>query len=334
MSQPAAARAPDADPPAPDADPPAPDADPAGADASDTRPVDVHPVLPADLTVGPVCRRRVPVRGGTLAVAEIGEPSAPAWVLAHGVGSSARFVAAAFADAVVAAGGRLVVHDLRGHGGSVTAPDVADHHLDVHVADLAAVVAATAGAVGAAAGAGQPRGGPAVVGGISLGGHAAVRLVSGGAVTPEVVLACLPAWTGAATPGEGPHAAVAAQVAAIGIDGILAQLRDDRALAGWLRRTLVTDYARHDPASLEAALRALDGGDAPNAAELAGLPVPLAVMAWPQDPGHPLAVAERWVALTPRAALGTVTIGELEAGVARLGRAAVATVTDLSSVRG
>jgi pimeloyl-ACP methyl ester carboxylesterase len=334
MSQPAAARA-------PDADPPAPDVDPAGADASDTRPVDVHPVLPADLTAGPVCRRRVPVRGGTLAVAEIGEPTAPAWVLAHGVGSSARFVAAAFADAVVAAGGRLVVHDLRGHGGSVTAPDVADHHLDVHVADLAAVVAATAGAVaatagavGATAGAGQPGGGPAVVGGISLGGHAAVRLVSGGAVTPEVVLACLPAWTGAATPGEGPHAAVAAQVAAIGIDGILAQLRDDRALAGWLRRTLVTDYARHDPASLEAALCALDGGDAPSEAELAGLTVPLAVMAWPQDPGHPLAVAERWVALAPRAALGTVTIGELEAGVARLGRAAVAAVTDLSSVRG
>jgi hypothetical protein len=346
MSRPTAAPAPDADPPAPDAapavpdaDPPAPDVDPARADGSDTRPVDVHPVLPADLSVGPVCRRRVPVRGGTLAVAEIGEPTAPAWVLAHGVGSSARFVAAAFADAVVVAGGRLVVHDLRGHGGSVTAPDVADHHLDVHVADLAAVVAAaggavgaTGGAVGATAGAGQPGGGPAVVGGISLGGHAAVRLVSSGAVTPEVVLACLPAWTGAATPGRGPHAAVAAQVAAIGIEGILAQLRDDQALAGWLRRTLVTDYARHDPASLAAALRALDGGDAPSEAELARLPVPLAVLAWPQDPGHPLAVAERWVALAPRAVLGTVTIGELDAGVARFGRAAVTAVTAVTGL--
>jgi cytochrome c biogenesis protein CcmG, thiol:disulfide interchange protein DsbE len=190
--------------------------------------------------------------GGTLALAEVGEPTAPAWVLAHGVGSSARFVAAAFAGPVVAAGGRLVAYDLRGHGGSVTAPDVADHHLDVHVADLAAVVASVAG--------GSP---PAVVGGISLGGHAAVRLVASGAVVPGGVLACLPAWTGRATPGEGPHAAVAAQVAAIGIAGILAQLRGDLALAGWLRRTLVTDYARHDPASLAAALRALDGGVAP-----------------------------------------------------------------------
>jgi pimeloyl-ACP methyl ester carboxylesterase len=297
--------------------------DPAVAGAA----ADTHPVLPADLTVGPVRRSRVPVPGGTLAVAEIGEPCAPAWVLAHGVGSSARFVAAAFADAVVAAGGRLVVHDLRGHGGSLTAPDVADHHLDVHVTDLAAVAAATVCAS-------RPGDGPAVVGGISLGGHAAVRLVATGAVVPEAVLACLPAWTGRATAGEGPHAAVAAQVAAIGIEGIVVQLRGDLTLAGWLRRTLVTDYARHDPASLEAALRALDGGDAPSEAELAGLTVPLAVVAWPDDPGHPLAVAERWVALVPRAALGTVTIGELEAGVARFGRVAVATVAGLSTVTG
>jgi pimeloyl-ACP methyl ester carboxylesterase len=295
-------------------------ADPPGAVA----PADAHPILPAGLVVGPVRRRRVAVRGGILAVAEVGEPSAPAWVLAHGVGSSARFVATAFAGSVVAAGCRLVAYDLRGHGGSLTAPDVADHHLDVHVADLAAVVAAVAG--------GDPAG-PAVVGGISLGGHAAVRLVASGAVAPGAVLACLPAWTGRATPGEGPHAAVAAQVDAVGIAGILAQLRGDLALAGWLRRTLVTDYARHDPASLAAALRALDGGVAPMEAELAALAVPLAVVAWPDDPGHPLAVAERWVALAPRAALATVTIAGLEAGVEGLGAAAVELVAGLAVPR-
>jgi len=184
------------------------------------------------------------------------------------------------------------------------------------VADLAAVVRGVA-----------RRHAPAVVGGISLGGHAAVRLVASGTVVPGAVLACLPAWTGTAAPGEGPHAAVAAQVAAIGIGGILAQLREDVGLAGWLRRTLVTDYARHEPASLEAALRALDGGDAPTPTELARLMVPLAVVAWPDDPGHPLAVAQRWVALAPRAALVTVTIGGLEAGVGQLGEAAVTAVT-------
>jgi pimeloyl-ACP methyl ester carboxylesterase len=281
-------------------------------------PAGVHPVLPAALSPAQVRRRRVAVRGGTLALAEVGAPTAPAWVLAHGVGSSARFVAAAFAGPVVGSGGRLIAYDLRGHGGSVVARDVADHHLDVHVADLAAVVTSVAG--------GSP---PAVVGGISLGGHAAVRLVASGAVTPGGVLACLPAWTGPATPGEGPHAAVAAQVAAIGIAGILVQLREDRALAGWLRRTLVTDYARHDPASLEAALRALDGGVAPAAEELAALAAPLGVVAWPDDPGHPMAVAERWVALAPRAALTTVTIGAMEAGLERLGEAAVAVLDRL-----
>lgn len=303
------------------------EADAPVADAIDEAPPDAHPLLPADLTLGPVGRHRVAVRGGTLAVAAIGEPTAPAWVLAHGVGSSARFVAAAFAEAVVAAGCRLVVYDLRGHGGSVTAPDVADHHLDVHVGDLAAVVEASGGSDRASVSSAAV--GPAVVGGISLGGHAAVRLVASGAVTPEAVLACLPAWTGTSTPGQGPHAAIAAQVAAIGIEGVLAHLRGDRSLAGWLRRTLVDDYARHEAASLSAALRALDGGDAPTEAEVAGLGVPLAVVGWPDDPGHPLTVAERWVALAPRALLGTITIGALEAGVGRLGRTATSTVAGL-----
>jgi pimeloyl-ACP methyl ester carboxylesterase len=274
------------------------------------------PVQPPDVPVGPVRRRRVPVRGGALAVAEVGDPDAPAWVIAHGVGSSARFVVAAFAGPVVAAGGRLLAYDLRGHGGSVTAPAIADHHLDVHVADLRAVVASLEGV-------------PAVVGGVSLGGHAAVRLVAQGGLVPGAVLACLPAWTGPAIPGVGPHAAVAAQVAAVGVDGILAQLRGDLALAGWLRRTLVTDYARHDPASLAAALRALDGGEAPTVEELAALPAPLAVVAWPDDPGHPLAVAQRWVATASRATLAIVTIAALEPGVARLGEAAVAAVGEL-----
>jgi hypothetical protein len=82
--------------------------------------------------------------------------------------------------------------------------------------------------------------------------------------------------------------------------------------------------------SLAAALRALDGGVAPGPEDLAALPVPLAVVAWPDDPGHPLAVAEQWVATAPRGALGTVTIAGLEAGVERLGEAAVAVVAGLA----
>jgi pimeloyl-ACP methyl ester carboxylesterase len=246
------------------------------------------------------------VTGARLAVVEVGPADAPAWVVAHGVGSSARFVTAAFARPVLAAGCRLVAYDLRGHGASDPARTVGSHHLDVHAGDLTQVVASVASS-----------GGIALVGGVSLGGHAAVRAVSSGrleaAVDPShlTLLACLPAWTGVATPGRGPHAAIAAEVAAIGIPGVLARLRGDTAMPAWLRDTLVTDYGRHDQASLAAALIALDGGEAPTEAELRALPVPLAVVAWPDDPGHPLVTAEAWTRWVPTAALATIAVTDL-----------------------
>ena len=269
------------------------------------RPV-VLPDLPPRIAVR---RRRVAVGAGSLAVAELGAPWAPAWVVAHGMGSSARFVADAFAVPVVGAGYRLVAYDLRGHGSSSPARSVEQHHLDVHAADLASVVASVDGPV-------------SVVGGISLGAHAAVRAVGTG-VDAELVLACLPAWIGLATAGRGPHAAMAARIAAEGVDPMIAALGTDVVLAPWLRATLLADYPRHDPASLVAGLRSLDGAEAPGYEELRRLRLPLAVLGWPDDAGHPLAVARRWAELAPRAALLTLTIPSLDLAVTRLGAAAV-----------
>jgi pimeloyl-ACP methyl ester carboxylesterase len=293
-------------------------------------PVPREALLPAEVP-GEVRRRRVVVGdadagrprgsggppGVELAVAEVGPTTAPAVVVAHGVGSSARFVVAAFARPILAAGGRLVTYDLRGHGASTPVREVAGHTLEEHVRDLTAVLATLA----------QP---PAVLGGVSLGGHAAVRAAGQGAAT-AAVLACLPAWTGRATPGRGPHAAVAAEVGRVGIATVLDRLRDDRSLPGWLRDTLVTDYGRHDPASLTAALCALDGGEAPAAAELVRLGDPaLAVVGWPDDPGHPIEVARAWAELAPRGGLGVLSIGDLDRSLTRLGETALATIGQLA----
>lgn len=263
---------------------------------------------------GDVTERRYRVGapdGVGLAVVEVGPPAADAVVVAHGVGSSARFVLAAFTGPVLGTGRRLVTFDQRGHGASDPVRDSARHALDLHAADLAAVVAAVGG----------PR--PPALVGVSLGAHAAVRAVARDLVTARVVVACLPAWTGTATVGVGPHAAVAAEVRGAGIAGMVERFRADTTMRPWLRSTLVTDYPRHDPRSLAAALVALDGGEAPSLAEVAGLPAPLATVAWPDDPGHPIEVARAWTG----AAAGrmvTIDLADLDDGLDRLGQAALA----------
>jgi pimeloyl-ACP methyl ester carboxylesterase len=261
--------------------------------------------------------RRLVSDDADLAVVEIGASEAAA-VIAHGAGSSARFVEAALASPLADAGLRLVTYDLRGHGASTPARSVDDHHLDVHARDLATVAGAVDGEV-------------VVVGGISLGAHAAVRAVGKGGTfgsvrrgvsEPRAVLACLPAWTGAARRGRGPHAAAAEELAHLGVDGVIERLRSERSLPRWLRHTLVTDYLRHDPRSLVAALTSLDGGEAPSLEEIGELEVPLAVVGWEDDPGHPIEVARSWASMGG-GSLVELGLGELEAGVDRLGMAVV-----------
>ncbi len=270
-------------------------------------------------------RRTVRGVGVALSVVEVGPPDAPAAVVAHGVGSSARFVVDAFGAAAGAAGYRLVAYDLRGHGKSAPARDAADHTLGAHVADLAAV----AGAVGAR-----------VVGGVSLGGHAAAELVAGveagdgpeGAAAVgdggfEGLIVCLPAWTGRAEPGQGPHAAVADEIRQVGVDRALERATSDAAVAGWLAELLVRDWSAADPASLAAALLALDGGRAPDETALRSIDLPCGLVAWPQDPGHPIDVARAWRRWIPRAALETVTMDEVGQRVGELGAAAFRALT-------
>lgn len=261
------------------------------------------------------------VRNGRveLAVTVDGPDTAPALVVGHGVGSSSRFARQAFAVPARAAGLRLVTYDLRGHGDSTPLPDPVDHALDHHVDDLDAIVSAVA------------PDGPAAVAGISLGGHVAVGWVAAGGAARAAV-ACLPAWTGRAVPGEGPHAAVAAAVADTGVETMLDSFRADREMEPWLRAVLLRDWPASDPASLGAALRALDGALAPTEAELRSLPVPLGLVAWADDPGHPLATARDWQRWAPRSTLEEIALTDLAPSPQPLGRAALRTLASLGAV--
>ncbi len=256
---------------------------------------------------------RVDSAGVTLAVHDDGDKGLPPLVIGHGVGSSARFVREAFTGPAAAIGFRLVSYDLRGHGGSGPVTDPAALSLAHHVTDLAAV----ADAVGAE-----------VVGGVSLGGHAAVDLAAAGRPLRGVV-ACLPAWTGRAVPGVGVHAAVAAQARTTTVEAMLAAMTADEAAPRWLVDLLARDWRTHQDASLRAALIALDGASAPFAADLRALPVPLALVAWPHDPGHPIEVARAWADWVPRSRLVETSLAAVGADARRLGAAAMVALARL-----
>jgi pimeloyl-ACP methyl ester carboxylesterase len=242
-----------------------------------------------------------------LQVIEVGDPDAPAVLLLHGVGSSSRFLIEAFSAPLQERGWRLLAADLRGHGASTPLRDANSHAHARHVEDVCRLVEHL---------------GPSVIGGVSLGGHAAVGAAAAG-VSCAAVIACLPAWSGESRPGHGPHAAVASEVAAIGIDGILERLRRQDGMAPWLREVLLRDWPSHQPASLAAALTALDGGDAPTVEQVSRLASPLALVAWPDDPGHPIEVARQWAGAAPTAHLEQITIGDLQPARRAMGDAAV-----------
>lgn len=247
--------------------------------------------------------------GAVLSTRLHGDLRAPRLVLQHGVGSSCTYLDEAVAPSLVTAGWCVVVADLRGHGAASPVPEPARHHLDRCVEDVVALVAA----VGAVA-----------VGGVSAGGHAAVAAAARGVVEVERVVAALPAWTGRAVAGEGPHAAVADEVRAHGVTGMVQRLRTEPALRPWLRRVLVRDLAAGDRASVEAALLALDGGTAPTLDEVARLGDRLGVVGWPDDPGHPLDVASAWASTAPGARLVTTSLDAPDADQFALGAAMAA----------
>lgn len=245
--------------------------------------------------------------GTRLPTEAVGPVGAPVVLLLHGVGSSRRFLLEAFAPPATTAGWRLVVADLRGHGDATPVRDPAGHAHARHVEDVLALA---------------ERHEPSVVGGVSLGSHAAVGAVTAG-LDCRAVLACLPAWTGRAVPGTGPHAVVAAEVRRVGTARMVERFRDDTQMTPWLREVLLRDWPRHDPASLAAALVALDGGVAPMGRELATLRVPLALVGWPDDPAHPLPVARGWQRAAPRGHLATTSLGAVDRDRTALGAAAM-----------
>jgi pimeloyl-ACP methyl ester carboxylesterase len=174
------------------------------------------------------------------------------------------------------------------------------------------------------------RGGPVVVGGVSIGAAVATAWALSHPSAAVGVLAALPAWSGA--PDSAP-AALAARYSAgelrrDGLAATVARMRDGS--PAWLADELARSWAAQWPAlpdAMDEAARYV----APNLDELGGLTVPMGVAAAVDDLVHPVAVAREWVAAAPRAALRTVTLDGMGVDPSVLGSACVEALLDAAS---
>jgi pimeloyl-ACP methyl ester carboxylesterase len=217
-------------------------------------------------------------------------------VVVPGSGSSVDFVTRAFGPPLAAAGYDLVAVE------PAAGPDA-----------VAGTLRALAEAV--------RRHRPALVGGVSLGAHLAVRWAATAAtaeVPPDGLLLALPAWTGEPSAVAAASAYAADRLDTLGLAGALAEAR-----AGgepWVAAELAAAWPGYGDRLAET-LRATARSPGPSAAELARVAAPVGIAAFTDDPLHPVAVAAHWAGLLPRAALRTLALADAAADRAVLGAA-------------
>lgn len=162
--------------------------------------------------------------------------------------------------------------------------------------------------------------GPIAVGGVSLGAAVAAGWALAHPDDVVAVLAALPPWTGA--PGDAAGAVAARHTAAeLRRTGLAATTAAMRASSPpWLADELARSWQRQWP-HLPEALDEAAGFIAPGTEDLGRLRAPMGVAAAPDDPIHPLQVAQQWAAAAPHAGLRTVSLDTFGADPAALGRA-------------
>lgn len=236
--------------------------------------------------------------GGTATLGPVFDSPRPAVVVAlPGTGSDAYFARRAFGPASAAAGLDIVAVD----------PDP-DGVIESYRTALNSAAAR----------------GPVLAAGISLGAAVAVEWAAGrdpGEISG--IVAALPAWTGPDTadcPATLSAAVTAAQLRAEGLEPVLARMRASSPT--WLADALTRSWRSQWP-GLPGALEEAAQYKWPEPAALDALAVPLAVIAAADDPVHPVSVGREWARRAPRSALTEVTLDELGADPAVLGRLAL-----------
>ncbi|WP_072815459.1 alpha/beta fold hydrolase [Rhodococcus zopfii] len=164
----------------------------------------------------------------------------------------------------------------------------------------------------------EARAGAILAGGVSIGAAVALHWAARHPSAAVGVLAALPAWTG--SPEDAPAAAsarwTAHELRTRGLEPVVAAMVESSPM--WLGRELSRSWRAQWP-DLPAALEEAATFHALDADALGSVTVPVGITAAIDDAVHPLAVAQQWADLLPRAAMTTVTLDEIGADPTILG---------------
>ena len=242
------------------------------------------------------------VRGVELSVDIQGSESSDAFFWGHGLmGSMAQEDAAGMLPwAGLEDAHRVVRWDARGHGRSDSTHDPEDYRWEELAADL----------WGLADNLGVER---AAIGGVSMGAatalHAAVAAPM--RVTGLVLMAPPTAWNSRARQARF-YRGLAQLVGTIGLGPIswlgdfAARAVSNQGLAA-IQRSVTQNMRRADARSVQLTLRGAALSDLPELDRIAALRVPTLILAWKQDPSHPLSTSQ---ALAERMANAELHVAE------------------------
>lgn len=198
-------------------------------------------------------------------------------VLAHGAGSTADFLQRAFPPDRL---GVAACHYVEDRSGDL-------EQIQQSLRNSAAEVSA-----------------PVILGGVSLGGHAAAALLASDEPLPQAIagLVCLPAWLGPPDDVAAMTATAAADIAQRGSSRVLADLDPQ----DWVVTELTRAWRDMDDEVLVAELVATSQQPALSAADVHQLRCPIGVVALADDPLHPQIAAQRWATALPNSGLSVM----------------------------
>ena len=216
----------------------------------------------------------------------------PPLVFAHGLSGNRHGVRRQLA--ALANRYRIVIFDQRGHGDSSPVTDPARFTPEAMAEDMAAVM----DALGVKS---------AIVGGESMGADTTLTFALRHPERVDRLLLTVPAF-GETVNSEAPRMIeMAGRIQALGLTAFLAAAREVwRNQFFWPEDVIEVvggTFASHQSDSLATAMRTVMNWTMPDMEPLRGLRCPTCVIGWPDDPLHPLALAERIAALIPRAQL-------------------------------